>query len=180
MFGDINVEIAPYKVIKTNNKFEIRYYGNLLMVTTQVDKKVASSPELFYKLFSYISGKNLSAHEINMTAPVVLDQKNGQTTSMSFVLPQNLTLQSTPSPLDENLIISELNDLTVAVMTFSGFLNQSNISKHETLLKAWIDSKQMKIIGSTRVAGYNPPYTLPFLRRNEIIIEIDANSVSMD
>ena len=66
---------------------------------------------------------------------------------------------------------------SVAVSTshFSGFLNQGSISTHRAKLQKWIMGRGFKIIGEPKAAGYNPPFTLPFLRRNEILIPIEKN-----
>ena len=108
-----------------------------------------------------------------MTAPVFLDQVGQTTKSMSFVLADDRSLKMAPLPLDLGVKLTELSDYTVAVVTFSGFLNQKTISTNKTLLKNWIAERDLKITGAAKAAGYNPPFTLPFLRRNEVFIPIE-------
>jgi hypothetical protein len=130
----------------------------------------ASAP--FYRLFNYISGENDKAAKIAMTAPVFMEQENKKTKAMSFVLPEQTSLATAPRPSDQTVQLTELTNYVVAAVTFSGVLNQESVLKHQTLLEDWITSRELKITGLAKAAGYNPPFTLPFLRRNEIIIPI--------
>ena len=94
---------------------------------------------------------------------------------MSFVLPAEFSLATAPRPKNSAVRLSELRDYKVAVITFSGFLNQRSVSAQSDELKKWISAKGYRVAGAPKAAGYNPPFTLPFLRRNEILIPIDMN-----
>ena len=172
VFGDVSVKVAPYKVIDADGAFEIRHYERLILVSTNMLDGMDSASAPFYKLFGYISGKNAKTEEIAMTAPVFMDQAGQTTEAMSFVLPKDFSLTTAPSPSDPTVTLTELNDYTVAVISFTGFLNQDSISAHRALLQNWIADRGLKITGEAKAAGYNPPFTLPFLRRNEIVIPV--------
>jgi hypothetical protein len=172
VFGGISVKVAPYKVIEANGAFEMRHYERLVLVSTNMPDGMGSASAPFYKLFDYISGNNDKTEKIAMTAPVFMDQAGQTTEAMSFVLPADLSLSTAPSPTDPTVDLTELSDYQVAVISFSGFLNQDSISTHQALLQNWIADRGLKIAGAAKAAGYNPPFTLPFLRRNEIIIPV--------
>ena len=172
VFGDVNVKVAPYEVIETDGAFEMRHYERLVLASTDTTDGMDSVSAPFYKLFKYISGKNSKTQKIAMTAPVFMDQSGQTTEAMSFVLPEGFSLATAPPPSDPAVKLTELSDYTVVAMSFTGFLNQKSISTHRNLLQNWIADRGLKIIGKAKAAGYNPPFTLPFLRRNEILIPV--------
>ncbi len=175
MFGhNSGVEIAPYKVLEKEDNLELRHYERLVLVTTGMPDGMDGKNSPFYKLFDYISGKNEDTKEIPMTAPVFMDQADSATESMSFVLPIDFTLESTPPPQDPAVTLEEIKDYTVATITFNGVLEQENINTHKALLEEWIKRKEFKKIGTVKAAGYNPPFTIPALRRNEILIPVKS------
>lgn len=176
VFGKSSVETAPYRVLKSDSqqKIELRYYERLVLVSTPMVGGMDSGKNgAFYKLFGYISGKNTQGSEIAMTAPVFMGDAIEQPT-MSFALPTSYTLDTAPTPQDPDVKLYEVIDYTVAVITFNGVLKRGNIDKHKALLETWIESEGYKIKGAYKAAGYNPPFTIPALRRNEVLIPIEA------
>jgi len=172
VFGGTSVNIAPYEVIETEGVIEIRHYERLVLVSTDMPNGMDSAYGPFYKLFGYISGNNDKTEKIAMTAPVFMEQVGQPSEAMSFVLPADISLATAPSPSDSAVKLTELSDYRVAVIRFSGFLNEDSIATQQALLKNWIADKRLTIVGAAKAAGYNPPFTLPFLRRNEIVIPI--------
>ena len=175
VFGDVSVDTIPYETVEKSDTFEVRKYERLVFVSTSMSEGLDSAYGPFRKLFDYISGNNKNTEKIAMTAPVFLDQLEQTTETMSFVLPANFSLSTTPLPKDTAVKLSELRNSRFAVISFSGFLNQSSISTHRIKLQNWIMERGFKMIGEPKAAGYNPPFTLPFLRRNEILIPIEKN-----
>ena len=189
VFGKSDVEIAPYRVIKSDNqqKTELRHYERLVLVSAPMRGGMDEGKNgAFYKLFDYISGKNTERSKIAMTAPVFLDNtgveipmtapvfmEDAQQSTMSFVLPASFTLDTAPLPQDPDVKLHEMSDYTAAVITFSGVLERDSIDKQRMLLETWIESKGYKITGPYKAAGYNPPFTIPALRRNEVLIPIN-------
>ena len=170
--GKSDVKIAPYDVLEKDEQFEVRHYKSLILVTTpMINLNEKKNP--FYKLFNYISGENDQKKEISMTAPVFMDQKNGMAETMSFVMPNDFSIKTTPVPIDQAINIEEINDYTVATIKFSGRLSQENIAEHQKILDNWIAAKKYQVIGQPKTAGYNPPFTIPALRRNEILVPIE-------
>jgi len=195
VFGKSSVEIALYRVLKSDSqqKIELRHYERLVLVSAPMVGGMDSGKNgAFYKLFSYISGKNTERSKIAMTAPVFLDGTNENTgvkipmtvpvfmedaieqPTMSFVLPTSYTLDTAPIPQDSDVKLYEVIDYVVAVITFNGVLERENIDKHKAHLETWIESEGYKIAGVYKAAGYNPPFTIPALRRNEVLIPVEA------
>jgi len=194
VFGQSGVEEATYQVIKSDQAFniEVRYYEQLILVSAPMRLGMdASKKEPFQKLFDYISGNNKpqSGEEVKknvskiddvavtqgvkipMTAPVFMETSDNSDV-MSFVLPAHYTMAAAPVPKDPDLALVELKNTHYAVIQFSGLLNPDNINRYHSQLKQWLSNNNYKAAGSYKVAGYNPPFTIPALRRNEILIPI--------
>jgi hypothetical protein len=109
--------------------------------------------------------------EIAMTAPVFMNNQEGKA-MMSFVMPKDFTLQNTPTPNDATLQVTELKNYKVATIQFSGTLSESNVAEHTKILQDWLTAQGYVATSAPIEAGYNGPMTLPMLRRNEILIQI--------
>jgi len=106
-----------------------------------------------------------------MTAPVFMEN-SAAGSMMSFVMPKEFTLQTTPKPTNPEVKVTELKNYKVAAIKFSGTLSKRNVAKHTKTLTDWINANGYTAIGEPVEAGYNGPLTLPMLRRNEVLIEI--------
>lgn len=179
MVGQSNVENAPYNIIKSDAPYEIRHYERLVLVSTPMEDGMNERGNPFGRLFDYISGENQKNQEIPMTAPVFMDQNSQDNTqaTMSFVMPNDFSLIETPPPNDPNVRLEELNDYTVATIQFSGRLTDDNIQEHQALLKNWVAFQELEVTGPVKVAGYNPPFTIPALRRNEILMPVKLQGI---
>ncbi len=91
---------------------------------------------------------------------------------MSFVMPKEFTLQTTPKPTNPDIKVTELKNYKVATIQFSGTLSKSNVAKHTKILNEWLSANGYTALSEPVEAGYNGPLTLPMLRRNEVLIEI--------
>jgi hypothetical protein len=173
VFGGQTVEIAPYDVLYKQDQYELRHYESLVLITTLMDSK-HSEKSAFSNLFDYISGNNKSNKKIAMTAPVFMDKNNDNpdNNTMSFVLPTDFSIETTPIPIDDTVKIEEIKDYTVATIQFNGRLQKDNISKHDDMLREWIKKQKYIIAGEAQTAGYNAPFTIPTFRRNEILIPV--------
>lgn len=189
--GKNNTPIAPYSVLSLDNKnnIEIRVYENMILVSAPMGKDSKDGrKEAFMKLFGYISGENISNEKVAMTAPVFMNTEQDKGTKismtapvfmdnekesvMSFVLPKELKWENVPEPTDPTLQLNQLKKYKVAAIKFSGLLTKSNIKKHKEILDNWIASKGYNKTGTYKIAGYDPPFTIPFFRRNEVLIPI--------
>lgn len=189
VFGDNGVESAPYTLLSSDKpmNIEIRNYPSLVLVSTST--KDGSSNKAFRKLFNYITGENEGKRDIAMTAPVFMNDTvkgseiamtapvfmsdDADSPSMSFVMPSDFTIDSTPKPTDADVTVSEVVNYKVAAIKFSGTLGDSNVDEHTQLLLNWIKVNGLIQKGKPVKAGYNGPLTLPFLRHNEVLIELE-------
>ena len=124
------------------------------------------------------------SQKIEMTAPVTIEPVQVSSEKMStanrwrihFVMPSSYTLASLPRPNNNKVAIREVPGATYAVLTYSGFNFLSNVQARTDELMAWVKSKKMEVLQSPQLARYNPPWTLPMFRRNEIMVEVKPAS----
>ena len=188
VFGIRTVEEAGYKVILKDGRFQIREYADALVAETVVDADYGKAGSVaFRRLAGYIFGDNKSTAKIPMTAPViqekaseriamtapVMQEKSGQGWRMTFVLPARYTLGTVPEPLDPKVVIGKETGRRVAVIRYSGWLSEASMETNAGKLKGWIEQKRYKATSPPRLAAYDPPWTAPFLRRNEVHIDVE-------
>lgn len=192
LVGKSDVGTAPYTVLKSydDGKIEVRHYPSMVLVSVSMSSKNGNSA--FRNLFNYIGGENQGATKISMTAPVIMGASDSSmkgtkipmtapvfmneeagSESMSFVMPNDFTVETTPKPTNPDITVSELKNYKVAVITFSGRLSDNNVKKQTDILVDWIDQSGYTAINTPLKAGYNSPFTLPMMRRNEVLIEIN-------
>ena len=181
-----NVEKPDYKVIQSEQNIEIRQYEPMIIAEVEVDgKREDAIRDGFRLLADYIFGNNTVQQVISMTAPVqqkenqniamtapVQQQSTGKSWRMSFVMPSKYRMDSLPVPNNNRVRLKEILTKKFVVIEFSGTNSNENVTKHENQLMNYIEANQINIIGSPKYAFYNAPWTLPFLRRNEVMIEI--------
>ena len=155
-------EEADYKTVYQTEQFDVRFYGERLVVQTSYGDQNGG----FRKLFNYISGSNDSSEKIAMTVPVTQSDP-GEGMVMQFYLPSKFDKESTPNPEDETLEISTIDAGYYAVIKFSGRSKEKNFNKHSEILKKELVKEKIEIIGPSIKATYNGPFTLPRFRRNE-------------
>ena len=126
----------------------------------------------FNDLFNYISGNNNKKKNIAMTVPVLNDFHDGRPT-ISFVMPKEYGENDLPEPADSNIRIEQIAGNLVAAIRFSGVFSMTKVEKMTNRLSNWIDSNGYKRVSAPRWARYNAPFTPPFMRRNEIHLEIE-------
>tara|TARA_B100000035_G_scaffold314796_1_gene332344 strand:- start:449 stop:1060 length:612 start_codon:yes stop_codon:yes gene_type:complete len=115
---------------------------------------------------------SISSKKISMTAPVIAENNNNEW-SISFVMPKEFTMETLPLPNNQNIKITALPKEKFAVVVFSGLVRESSYNKKVNLLNEFIKKKKLTPLSSIQIARYNPPWTLPFFRRNELMVKID-------
>lgn len=183
------IEEAPYSVVTESGGFEIRDYKAHILAETKVDGTLEDAGnKAFRRLFNYISGANRSRSSITMTAPVsqepsgekiamtapVSQQQSAGKWAVSFMMPAGYALESLPIPDDSRINLRQVPAHRVAAVKYSGFWSEKRFLRYKQELENWIKVNNLKIIGEPVWARYNPPFTPWFLRRNEILIPIDA------
>ncbi len=184
-----NVEKPDYKVIQTERNIEIRQYEPMIIAEVEVDgKREDAIREGFRLIADYIFGNNTVQRDIAMTAPVqqqesqkiamtapVQQQSTGRSWQISFVMPSKYSMETLPEPKNDRVRLKEIMTKKFVVIKFSGTNSNENVTEHENQLMKYIESNQIKIIDSPKYAFYNAPWTLPFMRRNEVMIEINQH-----
>ena len=185
------IEEAKYEVIKKDGKFEIRDYATHILAETVVEGNLEDAgSEAFKRLFRYISGANLADDKVAMTAPVsqepigekikmtapVGQQRVKENWVVSFMMPGSYTLETLPEPEDPKITLRQVPARRIAAVRYSGFWNEKGYLKHKVELESWIHRMGLTIVSNPIWARYNPPFMPWFLRRNEILIPIEAGT----
>jgi hypothetical protein len=183
-------EQAPYTVVAhLDENTEVRRYPPQLVAETSVTAPDESSArnKAFRALFDYISGANRSQTKVAMTAPVETAAKaekiamtvpvetKAQATGpyvMRFFLPAGYTLETAPQPTNPDVRIFEVPGRTVAVLRFSGSRGSDNVARHQSELDTVLDGSGWRPAGEPFSMFYDPPWTIPFLRRNEVAVPV--------
>jgi hypothetical protein len=161
-------EEANYEVVKKNKIYEIRKYSDRLAIETKISNQGSS----FRKLFNYISGNNEDNEEIKMTTPVTQVEKKGNMT-MQFYLPSRFNKENIPNPSNPDVKILNIKSGYYAVIIYSGRASDKNFIKHKSILENELKKDDISILSPPIKATYNSPFTLPLLRRNEAMFEIN-------
>ena len=198
------IEEPKYKVLATDGSIEVRHYEPLLMAEVIVEGDMDEASSKGFRLIAdYIFGNNQNADnaasskiamtapvtvapqssKISMTAPVTIEAQSAQpdigkaqTWRVHFVMPSQYTLNTIPKPNNNAVSLREVPEKFVAVLKYSGFNTTAKVQRLSDEALAWCNTKGMKILGLPQLARYDPPWTLPMFRRNEIMVEIAAPS----
>ena len=182
-----NVEQPDYKLVTSEGNIEIRDYAPMILAQVEVSgERKQAITEGFKILADYIFGNNTSNSRMEMTAPVtneigekmamtapVLQEQHMDKWKIRFVMPKKYSFEELPKPNSKDVTLIPLPARRFVVIRFSGLADDENIKQHKEELEAYIVAEQLNPIGGTVLAFYNPPWTIPFLRRNEVMIEVD-------
>jgi hypothetical protein len=161
-------ESPSYDLIKKIDGVELRFYHAFTTVT--VEESSLAGNRGFSELFHYISGGNHSQTKMSMTVPVINSIDHNQPT-MEFVIPQ-AHRENIPQPLGTNMKINTYPSQHVLVKNFTGFLAKEKLSALEKNLMTIALQQSLTISGSAKIARYNSPFSLPFLRHNELWLTV--------
>ena len=170
------IEIPEYRVIEQEGAYELREYSPYLIAETEVESGFMNAGNVaFGRLFRYISGANTSQTEIAMTAPVEQASVDG-VYRVGFVVPRKFNRETVPKPVDSRITIREVPARTVAVWRYSGRWTEENFREHERDLRALLVRKGLRATSgdSAIIARYDAPFMPWFMRRNEVLIPIEA------
>lgn len=118
-------------------------------------------------------GQEGEGDEIAMTAPVLTEGGEGQRWRIVFVLPEGMTAETAPRPTAENVTIEDRPGRRVAIKRYPGFNTPAKAEASRVALEGWLSSKNMAHQADWRVAGYHPPWTIPWLRRYEVWVTLE-------
>ncbi|WP_219848145.1 MULTISPECIES: heme-binding protein [Psychrobacter] len=197
--GEVMATEEPkYTVLQRHDGIELRRYDRQIVAQTAViGSQQAASQQGFKILADFIFGNNTAAegsNKIAMTAPVILQKSQNKTASsekinmtalvisqktaknewqMQFIMPSQFTIETLPKPNNPNISIKQLPEKTFAVIGFSGLAGEDKVVKKTQELQSWLQQHHMKALSEPKLARYDPPWTLPFMRRNEVMIECE-------
>ena len=181
------LEEAEYTVIMKEESFELRQYESHIVAETMVEGDFdKAGSDGFRRLFKYISGENQKKQSIAMTAPVSQDagsekiamtapvsqERTGGKWRIAFVMPSEYTLDTLPEPADPKVSLRQVPSRRMAAITYSGSWSRERYEKHRGLLETFMLRKKLQPLGEPVLARYNSPFTLWFLRRNEVLIPV--------
>lgn len=181
-----HVEKPKYQVLVQAKNIEIRQYAPMLIAEVVVSGERDSAIKAGFRLLAnYIFGDNIAKEKIAMTAPVeqqegekiamtapVQQQSTGDAWQVSFIMPTHYTMQTIPQPLNPKIHLKQIPKKQFIVIRFSGLSSKEHITENENVLIAYIKANKISVKPSPKYAFYNPPWTLPPMRRNEIMFEL--------
>ena len=190
----MSIEKPDYEVVFKAGDVEYRQYAPYLVAETVVqgrDDYQSAGNEGFRRLFRYITGGNRSQQDIAMTSPVAqapAGEKIAMTAPVqqtgaadgwrvAFMLPKQFTLETAPVPSDERVEVKRVPGRLMAVLRYSGRWTDKTFQKGKARLEKAIENAAVEPIGEMESALYDPPYKPPFMRRNEVMIEVSAAPV---
>ena len=185
------IEEPTYRVLEQSGAFELREYEPKIVAEVSVPGNMKQASNAGFRLIAdYIFGNNTSqqgraekiamttpvtmepqgpSEKISMTAPVTMEQTDKEW-RVHFVMPNKYTLESLPTPNNSSVKLRQLPKSNFAVIRFSGFAGSRKVAAMTKQLEDWLKSKNIKPTGSMELSRYDPPWTLPFLRRNEVMV----------
>lgn len=168
----LDVEHERYSVVATSGDVEIRDYApQTVAETTVAGERDAAIKEGFRRLAGYIFGANQPGEKIAMTAPVA-QRRAGDAWTVRFTMPANYRLSSLPRPTSPAVRLAETPGRRVAAIRFSGVAGDGDLAANEAKLLEHVKRQGLKTRGAPHYAFYDPPWTLPWNRRNEVLVEI--------
>jgi len=164
-------ETARYTVITADANFEIRDYPGLALAETPMATGDANRNGSFGKLFRFITGANAKQQKISMTTPVFVDPGPSDG-SMAFVLPADVAAGTVPEPTDQAVALREFEAGRYAVLRFTGSISEKSQDEAYERLLARMEKLGLKALSGPQFAYYDPPWTIPAWRRNEVLVRI--------
>lgn len=184
IYATWNAKSVPYEAVGGLNGCELRRYPQTVLVeTTASNQRVA-----FRRLFRYISGANQGNESISMTAPVETQagesismttpvrseqtETDAETLRMAFYLPSEYSPETAPQPTDSDVSLVTEPQKTVAVEQFSWYAFEWRVARRTQKLLSKLDREGIEAVSDAYLLRYNDPWTPPFMRRNEVVVEI--------
>lgn len=193
-FGfNIGTEEPHYQTIqKFDGDIEIREYGERIAAETIVTGKPAEQArsEGFEIIAGYIFGKNVEGKNISMTSPVEIGSKgkviamtspvevgpSSDSMLMRFFMPAEYKIATLPIPKDSRVKLVTVPKAHFAALKFSGSTSENALATQSEKLLGVIKTTRWKPAGPVHAYFYNPPWTIPFLRRNEVVVEVNTSN----
>jgi SOUL heme-binding protein len=172
-----DTEEPEWTLLHSFGDVEIRSYNPVVQARTTLDNSGQTGTG-FKILAGYIFGGNAGEQSIAMTAPV---EETLETDSprMAFTMPRGYDMDTLPAPTDSRVSLHEVPGRTVAAIRFSGWATAGKIQRNKQQLMASLSELHIETVGLPSLNQYNPPWTPPFLRRNEIMVEVSPTTMAL-
>jgi len=181
-----NVEQPKYTLIERSGSIEVRDYAPMIVAETEVTgKRREAISKGFRVIADYIFGNNAASRKVAMTAPVIqqsgeriamtaplTQQGDGNSWLVRFVMPSKYTIDTLPKPNNPAVDLKQIPTTRYAAIRFSGMGSQSSLRRHTDQLNDFLSANKLMPLSTPTYAFYNPPWTLPFLRRNEVLVKV--------
>lgn len=167
-------ESAEYTVETKSGDFEVRVYPSITLVATPMNLEKQGRDGSFGRLFNYISGENQDKQKVSMTVPVFMDSDQSAISgTMGFVVPKGVAKDGAPVPTGSKVQLKTREGGRFAVIQFPGKLNRTTQKASRERLEQWMADQSLAAASdAVEFAGYDPPWTPGFLRRNEVLIRL--------
>lgn len=177
-------EEPSFTVLAREGEVEIRRYAARIAAETAVEgSEEAARQEGFRRLAGYIFGGNARRDRIAMTAPVAQAPgeriamtapvaQSGDRSRIRFFMPVRFTIETLPVPNDPRVTLVTVPEETVAVLRFSGVPRAESVAERRTALLAALETGGWRPVGEVEAFFYDPPWTVPALRRNEVVVAV--------
>ncbi len=166
-----------FTIERRDGDFELRDYPGFTVAETRIEGSFDEASRAgFRRVASYIFGGNTGPDgqsvKIAMTAPVTVEPAGGEQWRLHFVMPEDTRTRGLPKPVDPSVSLREVPRHRMAVVRFGGFTTESSITEQTQRLREWMTLQGLQSAGEAQIARYNDPFTLPWNRRNEIMIPV--------
>lgn len=177
-------EMPAYEVVQTLNEVEIRQYAPHLLAEVAVrGERRAALNQGFRILAGYIFGGNTARQSIEMTAPVAQSQKIAMTVpvtqsadngiwTVTFTMPRAWTAETLPVPNSDAVRFREVPGHRMAAIKFSGRATDRALAEAEATLRRTLGDAGIETVGPAQYQFYDDPMTLPWNRRNEVVLPL--------
>ena len=193
LVGAINVmaiEEAKYDVIKKDNHFEIREYAPHIIAETVVEGNLEDAGKRHSKGFFATFRRQPLSRQSGDDGPCIPTANGGKNQDdcsvtqqrdkgswvVSFMMPSSYTIETLPEPEDPRVSLRQVPARRMAAIRYSGFWSEKGYLRNKAELESWMNRMGLIGVSDPIWARYNPPFIPWFLRRNEILIPIDADA----
>ena len=184
------IEEPAYTVVEKKDGYEIRQYQPYILAKATITGSYAEATNKGFRIIAdYIFGNNTKKESIAMTTPVLESEARSENIAMTtpvlesadahneriiaFVLPSKYTLDTLPTPNNNAVTFEEVPAQKVAALRFTWYASESRMETKKELLQSYLKRDNLTASGTAKTARYNPPFSMPLLLRNEVLIPIE-------
>jgi hypothetical protein len=185
------IETPKYELVTKAKGYELRSYAPHIVAEVEVSGSYGDTMNQgFRKVADYIFGNNTAKGSIAMTAPVIHEKQpasekiamtspvlhekagDGGKYRLAFVMPSKYTLETLPKPNNAEVTLRAVPEKKYAVRRFSGYATEAKVERETKKLVDALKRDNITPASAPSSAQYNPPWTPPFMRRNEVMVEV--------